>query len=322
MSHRQIAVLRGGPSEEYQVSMSTGSEVLSALNRLGYKAKDVIITKQGEWLESGRVRLPESILESVDLVFIALHGRYGEDGEVQKILQRLNIPFTGSRSFSSAIAFNKALTKKSLSGFDILMPDWREVSNEADFNLEAAIDDIKSSFGPEYIVKPVASGSSFGVNMVRAGEDLGAVLKKALANHDRVLVEEFIRGREGTCATLENFRNDQVYVFPSIEIIPPKDSLFFDTTVKYNGETIEICPARFSYGERVKLAEVTAMVHEALGLSQYSRSDFIINNQGVYFLEVNTLPSLTNTSLYPKAAAAVGLNYDQLIVHLVETATV
>ncbi|HMO78244.1 MAG TPA: D-alanine--D-alanine ligase [Candidatus Paceibacterota bacterium] len=322
MSHRQIAVLRGGPSEEYQVSMSTGSEVLSALSRLGRRAKDITITKQGEWLDGGRARLPESILESVDLVFIALHGRYGEDGEVQKILQRLNIPFTGSRAFSSALAFNKSLTKKSLTSFDILMPDWREVTNEEDFNLEEAIADITSSFGPEYIVKPVSSGSSFGVNMVRAGEDLEPILRKALESHERVLVEEFIRGREATCATLENFRNDDIYVFPSVEIIPPRDSLYFDTTVKYNGQTMEICPARFSYGERVKLAEITALVHQALDLSQYSRSDFIINNQGVYFLEVNTLPGLTTESLYPKAAAAVGLNYDQLIVHLVETAKV
>lgn len=322
MSHRQIAVLRGGPSEEYQVSMSTGSEILSALKRLGYKAKDITITKQGEWLDGGRVRQPETILESVDLVFIALHGSYGEDGEVQKILQRLNIPFTGSRAFSSAVAFNKTLTKKSLHGLGILMPDWREVTNDKDFDLTEAIADIKSSFGPEYIVKPVSSGSSFGVSMVRAGEDLGAILKKTLEKHERVLVEEFIRGREGTCATLENFRNDDIYVFPSIEIIPPRDSLFFDTTVKYNGQTMEICPARFSYGERVKLAEVTALVHQTLDLAQYSRSDFIINNQGVYFLEVNTLPGLTTESLYPKAAAAVGLTYDQLIVHLVETAKV
>lgn len=322
MSHRQIAVLRGGPSEEYQVSMNTGSEVLSALKRLGYKTKDITITKQGEWLDGGLVRAPESILESIDLVFVALHGRYGEDGEVQKILQRLNIPFTGSRAFSSAIAFNKALTKKSLIGFGILMPDWRELSSDEDLNLSEAINDVKSAFGPEYIIKPVASGSSFGVSMVRAGEDLETAIRKALETHEKILVEEFIRGREATCATLENFRNDDIYIFPSVEIIPPRDSLFFDTNVKYNGQTVEICPSRFSYGERAKLAEITALVHQTLDLSQYSRSDYIINNNGVYFLEVNTLPGLTTESLYPKAAAAVGLNYDQLIVHLVETAKV
>jgi len=322
MNHRQIAVLRGGPSEEYQVSMSTGSEVLSALLRLGYKAKDITITKKGDWLDGGRVRAPEIILESVDLVFIALHGSYGEDGDVQKILQRLNIPFTGSRAFSSAVAFNKVLTKKTLTDFNILTPSWREVTNDEEFNLEEAISDIKSSFGPEYIVKPVSSGSSFGVSMVRAGEELETVLRKTLETHERVLVEEFIRGREATCATLESFRNNDIYVFPSVEIIPPRDSLFFDTTVKYNGQTMEVCPARFSYGDRVKLAEVTALVHQALHLKQYSRSDFIINNQGVYFLEVNTLPGLTVESLYPKAAASVGLPYDQLIVHLVETAKI
>jgi D-alanine-D-alanine ligase len=322
MSYQHIAVLRGGPSDEYQVSMNTGYHVLTTLNRLGYKAKDITITRQGEWLEGGRARLPENILKSVDMVFIALHGNYGEDGEVQKLLQRLRIPFTGSRAFSSAIAFNKSMTKKSLSGFGILMPNWKEISAEPELDLGAVVAEIESTFGPEYIIKPVASGSSVGVNMIRAGENLELAIKNALATHDRILVEEFIRGKEGTCATLEHYRNDNIYVFPSIEIIPPKDSLFFDNTVKYNGQAMEICPARFSYGERVKIAEITAMVHETLDLSQYSRSDFIINNQGVYFLEVNTLPALTIESLYPKAAAAVGLNYDQLIVHLVETVTI
>lgn len=322
MSYKQVLVLRGGPSEEYQVSMRSGAEVLEALRRSGYKPKDITITKQGEWLDGGVVRTPDSVLSSADVVFIALHGRYGEDGEVQKLLQRVKIPFTGSRAFSSALAFNKTLTKKCLLDSGVLTPNFYEITNSPDLNVDQVVSEIKSSFGPEYIIKPVSSGSSFGITMVRAGEDLNKVMNKALECNQQLLIEEFIRGHEATCGTLEKYRNDDLYIFPSVEIIPPKDSLFFDTEVKYNGQTTEICPARFSYAERLKLAEVTALVHKALDLSQYSRSDFIVNNQGVYFLEVNTLPGLTTESLYPKAAAAVGLNFDQLIVHLVETATV
>ncbi len=321
MSHLQVAVLRGGPSEEYQISMRTGSAVLQALAESGYQVKDIIITRQGEWLEHGFSRSPENALQAVDVVFIALHGAYGEDGEVQKIIQRLGIPFTGSRSFASARAFNKTLTKKTLLDHGVLMPAHREVSREDDEDVVTIASGIVDSFGPEYIIKPVASGSSIGVELVRAGQSLEVALNQALERYERVLVEEFIRGKEATSATLENFRNQQVYVFPTVEIVTPRDTQFFTTEAKYDGETVEICPSRFSYGERGRIAEVSALVHEVLDLSQYSRSDFIVSDKGIYFLEVNTLPGLTAESLYPKAAASVGLDLKQLIAHLVETAT-
>jgi D-alanine-D-alanine ligase len=321
MSHLQVAVLRGGPSEEYQISMRTGSTVLQALAENGYQVKDVIITRQGEWLDRGLVRNPESVLQAVDVVFVALHGSYGEDGEVQKILQRLSIPFTGSRSFASALAFNKSLTKQSLLSHGVLMPEHREVSRDDEEEVVTIANSITDTFGPEYIIKPVASGSSFGVELVRAGQSLAEALNQSLARYERVLVEEFIRGKEATCATLENFRSESMYVFPTVEIIPPRDTQFFTTDSKYSGETIEICPSRFSYSERSRIAEVSALVHDVLDLSQYSRSDFIVSDKGIYFLEVNTLPGLTAESLYPKAAAAVGLDIRQLVAHLVETAT-
>jgi len=321
MSHLQVAVLRGGPSVEYAVSMNTGSEVLKALAASGFNTKDIIITKQGEWLDRGLVKSPEAALQAVDVVFIALHGAYGEDGAVQRILQRLGIPFTGSRAFPSAIAFNKNLTKKSLAAHDILTPESVEVSADDLDEVVTISSNILDSFGPEYIVKPVASGSSFGVEHIRPGQSLEEAIRTALLDSDRILVEEFIRGREATCATLEDFRNDKIYVFPAVEIITPRDRQFFDTESKYNGQTSEICPSRFSYGDRAKIAEVAGLVHDVLDLTQYSRSDFIVSDKGVYFLEVNTLPGLTSESLYPKAAAAVGLDINALVRHLVETAT-
>ncbi len=321
MSHLQVAVLRGGPSEEYHVSMKTGAAVLQALAENGYPTKDIIISKQGEWLDRGIVRPPESILRAVDVVFIALHGAFGEDGEVQKIIQRLGIPFTGSRAFASAVAFNKQITKETLKNYGILMPNHREVVADPEIDLSVVANEIKSSFGPEYIVKPVASGSSFGIEFVNEYESLEEALARATQNYEKVLVEEYIHGREATSATLENFRNEDIYVFPSIEIVTPRNNQFFSTESKYNGKTLEICPAQFSYGERSQIAEVSALVHKALDLSQYSRSDFIVSDSGIYFLEVNTLPGLTAESLYPKAAASVGLNMNQLVAHLVETAT-
>lgn len=124
------------------------------------------------------MRSPENVLQAIDVVFIALHGIYGEDGEVQKILQRLCIPFTGSRSFASAVAFNKALTKQSLQSYDVLMPQHQVVSSSEIDDVVTISSDIKEKFGPEYIIKPVASGSSFGVEFVRAGQSLETVLEQ------------------------------------------------------------------------------------------------------------------------------------------------
>jgi D-alanine-D-alanine ligase len=321
MSHLQVAVLRGGPSVEFSVSMKTGAAVLEALAENGFQTKDIVITKQGDWLDRGFTRTPDQALQAIDVVFVALHGTYGEDGEVQKILQRLNIPFTGSRSFASAVAFNKELTKKHLADFDILLPRSTEVTADETINLGEVAERIRADFGPEYIIKPVASGSSFGIEHVPLGKSLEDSLAAALKANDRVMVEEFIRGKEATCATLEDFRNEKIYVFPSVEIVPPNDVQFFDTDSKYSGKTLEICPSRFSYADRIKIADASALVHEALNLAQYSRSDFIVSDNGIYFLEVNTLPGLTSESLYPKAAAAVGLDLKGLVRHLVETAT-
>lgn len=320
MSHLQVAVLRGGPSEEYAVSMKSGATVLKALAELGYQTKDIIITREGDWLDRGIVRAPETALTGVDVVFIALHGTYGEDGEVQKFLQRLHIPYTGSSSFPSARAFNKRLTKQTLESHGVLMPKYREISID-DFEAAEAARSINEEFGPEYIIKPVSSGSSFGIQMVTAAESLADALEESLKHYDKVLVEEFIRGREATCATLEDFRNEKIYVFPSVEIIPVANSHFWSTDAKYDGTTKEICPSRFSYGQKSEIADISNLVHDVMELSQYSRSDFIVSDNGIYFLEVNTLPGLTEESLYPKAAASVGLNINQLVAHLVETAT-
>jgi len=321
MNHKRVTVLRGGPSEEYQVSLHTGANVLQSLRKNYALVDDVIITKNGEWLSNGITRKPEQILSGTDVVFVALHGAYGEDGEVQKIIQRHNIPFTGSRSLPSAVAFNKHLTKSTLAKNGVRMPLGRLVTTDQSADLGTVAAEIASSLGTEYIIKPAASGSSVGITHVTGKDDLVHALAEALQTTEQILVEEYIRGREATCAALENFRGESVYVFPAIEIIPPPGSTFFNMAAKYDGTTEEICPGNFSYSERVHLHELTENIHRQLGLSQYSRSDFIVRNGEIYFLEVNTLPGLTSTSLFPKAAAAVGLSFDDLVTHLVETAT-
>jgi D-alanine-D-alanine ligase len=319
---KRVAVLRGGPSSEYDVSLKSGAAVLNALRKLDYPHKDITITKKGEWLESGIARSPEKALEAVDVVFIALHGEYGEDGQVQRILQRLNLPFTGSSAFSSAVAFNKELTKHSLKDHGIKMAKHRKVDRSSLHNLQSEIEYISSTMHSELFIKPLASGSSIGARYVGTHAPLRDALSELLELYDAVMVEEFIRGKEATVGVLEGFRDHDIYALPPIEIVPPNGQPFFSNENKYNGTTEEIVPGRFSYDEKAALVDAAVRIHKALHCQHYSRSDFIVKNGEVYFLEINTLPGLTDESLLPKAAAAVGLTFDELVRHLVETSKV
>lgn len=319
---KRVAVLRGGPSSEYDVSLLSGEAVLRSLRELEYPHKDIIISRKGDWLDSGMIKTPDSALQAVDIVFIALHGEYGEDGQVQRILHRKKIPFTGSGAMSSAIAFNKDLTKQTLKDFDIKMAKHRKIDKSSFHSLQSEIDYIEATMSSELFVKPLACGSSIGARYVPNRDTLAETLRELLTLYDSVMVEEFIRGREATVGVLQDFRGQSLYVLPPIEIVPPGGQPFFSNEVKYNGTTEEICPGRFSYDEKIKLAEAAALAHSALHLEHYSRSDFIVKDGEVYFLEINTLPGLTSESLLPKAAAAIGLTFTDLVKHLVETSRV
>lgn len=320
MSKVRVAVLRGGLSDEYDVSLKTGASVLEHLDRSRFHPIDVVITKSGDWLVDGRSRLPEQLLYTVDVVFNALHGTYGEDGTVQRLLDRHAVPYTGSKAFASNIAMNKILTKRTLEGTGIKMAPHVHVTRDSIDDLGRVSDRIVETFGPQYVIKPVASGSSVGTMMVTNPLLLPQALKDALGQFEEVMVEARIQGREATCGVAERYRGANLYAFPPIEIVPPPTAEFFNNDVKYSGETEEICPSRFSQEVKKEIEDASKLVHQRLGLSQYSRSDFIVAPEGIYFLEVNTLPGLTKESLFPKAIHAVGGTYPDFIAHLVTDA--
>lgn len=319
MKNKRVAVLRGGPSEEYDVSMKTGEQVIASLRRLGVEVVDITVNKKGNWLVHGFERNPREALVFADAVFVALHGAYGEDGTVQRELDRIGVPYTGSRSYPSALAINKILTKDVLRAAGIkTAPHLRVTKFGTDLRRVAST--IESLFGPTYIVKPVNGGSSIGTYKAHGALELLRALTEALQNREEVLVEQYISGREATVGVVEGLRGEALYSLPPIEIVPPPSRGFFDYEVKYNGETDEICPGRFSRDEKIALETAARLAHQSLGLSHYSRSDFIVNDKGIYFLETNTLPGLTKESLLPKALSAVGHNYDDFIAHLVRHA--
>lgn len=320
MSKLRVAVLRGGPSDEYEVSFRTGSAVLSALNHPDFEPLDVIITKSGEWLQHGRTRYPEQIIPAVDVVFNALHGAYGEDGTLQRLLDRFNVPYTGSGAYASGIAMHKGFTKEHVRGLGFEIPQHVILTRTDPKTSKQHAGDIRSKFGRQYMIKPVSSGSSVGIQHVTDTLELANVIEEALAQYPEILVEEYIQGREVTCGVIERYRNKERYTLPPIEIIPPPTATYFSYDVKYDGTTREICPAPLPHAVKKSIENAASNVHAALGLRQYSRSDFILSPNGLYFLEVNTLPGLTEASLFPKALHAVGSSHQEFVRHLVHDA--
>ena len=320
----RIGVLRGGPSNEYEVSLDTGANVLGALRgKLAdrYQARDIFIDRQGNWHIDGVAVEPHDLAHRIDVAFVALHGTYGEEGKVQYILEAHGIPFTGSGSLASAVGMNKALSKKIMASQGIKSPYFKELSTEEfrEKSLKQIALMLFGSFIMPAVVKPTASGSSVGISIVRTSADWLPALEKAAEHGDSILIEEFIPGIEATGGVIEGFRGQGLYALPVIEIWPK--SVFFDYDAKYKGQSEEIVPATFSQELKSELEKLSMAMHRAHGLRHYSRSDFIIHpRRGIYALEVNTLPGLTAESLIPKAMRAVGSDVDELVDHLIRLA--
>lgn len=310
----KVGVLRGGLSDEFEVSLKTGECVLSNLPEK-YSSHDIILHKTGEWFFDGKINFPERIFRSVDVVFNALHGHYGEDGKVQQLFETFNVPYTGSGIFASALGMNKILSRESFLRAGLRVPEG-DFADDNESSFQAARR-IMKKLGPPWIVKPASSGSSVGVSIARNFNDLVKFIGEGFNYGNKIIAEEYIPGREATCGVLENFRGEEHYTLPVIEIIPPDCSDFFDYGAKYSGETREICPANLNLDVKRNIEEMARKAHIALGCRHYSRADFIISPKGIYILEVNTLPGLTAESLLPKAVKAVGSSYAELLDHLI-----
>lgn len=320
MQKLNVAVLRGGPSSEYDVSLITGASIIANLDKDKYTVFDILVDKNGTWHRQGFEKLPAEALYDIDLAILGFHGEYGEDGKVQKILDAIHIPYTGSNAVGSALAMNKILAKEVYKKAGLKIAN--QVVVESNGDLQNQAQDIFKNFPLPVVVKPHASGSSVGVQVVRDFKALLSALIEASKYSEKVLVEQYIRGREATCGVIDNFRGEDYYALLPVEIIPPKDAGFFSKEVKYNGETKEICPAQFDDEIAKQIQDMAILAHKSLGLRHYSRSDFIVTEKGmVYILETNSLPGLTEQSLFPKSLVAVGSNLAQFLDHLVSIST-
>jgi D-alanine-D-alanine ligase len=318
MSKLRVGVLRGGPSSEYEVSLKTGAAILNNLPE-HYSGHDIFISRDGVWHKDGLARSPDRALKHIDVVFNGLHGEYGEDGKVQKLLDTLGVPYTGSGAFASAVGMNKALSKIAFEKHGIKTPFYTTVKNTDP--LKEKIEYTFKHFVLPVVVKPSTTGSSVGVTIVRNFHNLEQAINKALTYSPTVLIEEYIQGKEATCGVVDHFRGEKAYSLLPVEIIQPVESDFFDYEAKYGGKSHEICPGRFSRSEMEEIQRLAKHVHHSLGLRHYSRTDMIVSpTRGVYVLEVNTLPGLTAQSLLPLSFEAVGTNFKDMLHHVIQLA--
>jgi D-alanine-D-alanine ligase len=319
MNKVKVGVLRGGPNEEYEVSLDSGANVLRHLPKDKYETHDILIDRDGLWHHQGLPIEPAKLRNRVDVVFNAMHGIYGEDGTVQKMLDDLMIPYNGSGAYSSGIAFNKHAAKKIVQGAGIQVP--RHVTIGVDEASERHLLNIFRTFHHPSVVKPVAYGSTIGVTIADSFHDFLDGIAEAFNYGTRVMIEEYIPGQEATCGVIEDYRGQRYYRMMPIEVVPHSGTGFFDYDAKYAGKSDEICPSRFKRSIVREIEELTERVHRILGLKHYSRSDFRIHpRRGVFYLETNTLPGLTTGSLIPLSMRASGCEFPELLDHIVKLA--
>ncbi len=301
-----VALLAGGKSAERDVSLKSGEQVFRALDKERYEIMRY----------DPRDDLPRLATDAdrIDVALIILHGRLGEDGTIQGFLDLLNVPYQGSGVLGSALAMNKILSKQLYVQAGLPTAPFAVLDRTGTVEAASVLDQL----GLPVVVKPEHEGSSIGLTIVRSAEQLHKALEEAWQFDRRCLVEKFIGGVEVTGGVLGN---DSLQALPLIEIVPGAGHEFFDYTAKYTpGASQEICPARLSPELTARARDYALRAHQALCCRGYSRTDMIVSDDEIIILETNTIPGMTQTSLFPQAAAVAGMPFPKLLDRLIELA--
>lgn len=294
---KKIVVIEGGTSAEREISLKSARAIKNALSQKGFEVQS---------FDPKENTVSSLIAMAPDAAFNALHGKNGEDGVIQGLLESLKIPYTGSNVAVSALCFDKILTKSYLKNFDIVTPrflHWQQ---------DETLDFDKLSF--PVIVKPSREGSTFGVTIVKSPKEIKGALETALKFCHDILIEEFVSGTEITVGLLDG------KALPIVEIVP--ESGFFDFESKYTkGKTKYYVPARLGEAVSQKCQRISEKIASLLSCTGAPRADFILDKKGEpWFLEINTIPGMTETSLLPQAAKALGIDFPELCGRILKTA--
>lgn len=325
----KVIVIYGGPSFEHDISVKTGRMVVKNLDKELYKVEKVKVSRNGKWFfndskksKSLSQAINTLIQSRYDVVFLALHGEFGEDGCIQAILDALNMPYTGSGVLASVLSMDKEKANMVFKANGFYVPkfycfgleDWRK--DKVRINKK-----ILKNFGYPVIVKPNTGGSSVAIFIIKTPKELEAALKNVFKKFSKVMIQEFIKGEEVTCGVIE-IENNKLKSLPPIRIIPQKSN-FYDYKSKYNlGGSIHELPAKLSAKIIKNIQNLSLKAHQIIGCKGMSRTDFILNNGKLFVLEINTIPGMTNTSLLPEAAQAIGISFKNLLSLIINSALI
>ena len=301
----RVALLAGGASDEREISLASGRGAGNALREAGFSVT--------EFDPAEKKDLQNLIAGNYDVAFLCMHGKMGEDGTLQGFLEMIGLPYIGSGVWSSALAMDKAKSKLFYENAGIQTPVSVTLYSPDDMSVE----DILSTVGESCVVKPATEGSALGVYIVKGADEVKDAIEKAFELDSEVLVETFVKGTELTIAVLGN---ERLEALPVIQIVPRNE--FYDFESKYApGGSQHLCPAPLNAEATEKVQEMAKAAHRVLGCSGISRSDFIMDENGEFWiLETNTLPGMTETSLLPDAARAAGIEFPELCTRLIELA--
>jgi D-alanine-D-alanine ligase len=303
----RVAVLKGGRSLERGVSLRSAARVEDALRELGHEAVGIDV---------GRDLVERLRSDCPDAVFIALHGPGGEDGTVQELLEILDLPYTGPGVAACALCMDKVAAKHEMRAAGLPTPDWAAFNATAFRELGAAdtLEEIEQRLGFPLVIKPASQGSSLGVEFASGRDEVPEALVAAFSYDDRVLLERYVKGRELAVSVLGT------EALPVVEAIPKQED-FFNFEARYEiGRTEYVCPAELGDGETARVQELAIRTYDELGCSGFARVDLMLGDDGPQVLEVNAIPGLTDTSLFPMAAEAAGIGFTELVERILASA--
>ena len=332
----RVAVLMGGRSGEHDVSLDSGRATLTHLPTERFEAFGVLLGRDGRW-RLGRegvppdagddgLPLPEGLRalldRAPDVVFLAMHGPEGEDGKLQSLFDLVDQPYAGSDAYASSLAMNKPAAKRVYQANDIpVADDLLLFRGTWESDPDAVVAQVRERFAAPWVCKTPKLGSSVGLDIVPTEGDLRGALAGLFVLDERVLVEDFVAGRELTCAVLDGVAFGPCRALPLVEVTPVGEP-FFNYRAKYTpGVAREVCPAPVPAEVTAQVQALGVRAHQALGCRGFSRTDFILRNDGrLVTLETTTIPGLTETSLLPQAAAAAGLSFAELVAGMATSA--
>lgn len=318
MTRTSVGVIRGGTSGEYALSLKTGAEMMRVLPEDKYDVRDILIDRTGLWHLRGQPSTPARALAQIDVVLNAVHGGIGEDGTIQRLLERAAVPYAGSRPHQANLSLNKIRARELLRHEGIRIPRGLTFSIDNQLNTGEMASGVFQQFGPPYVVKPPNDGASRGIRIVTALHALPDAIGDVIDEYGSALIEEYVRGSEASVGVIENFRGEPYYV------LPPAHVHFDDMHVPHEhhqeGRLRHTVPSRFTYEQKLSLADVARRAHIALGLSHFSRADIIVAPHGIYVLEVNSVPGLYPSATFPSMLDSVGSSVQEFVEHAIQLA--